>query len=228
MKNKSTLVYFLIFSSILLHAQSASVGNWTMFFNQTRLNDKWSLSSDLQFRSYDIRPNTEQLMVRVGGNFHYNQHVTLTAGYAWATNYIDNEEIIKPQYINENRLWEQVLLKHNLGRLLVENRFRLEQRWMDINHQMNYKNRIRYLFRTIIPINKKELAANTLFLNLYDEIFIYSTTSPFDRNRLYTAIGFQFNSVISTQLGYMFQTVGSVTKQYLQFGIYCNFDLRKK
>ena len=52
-----------------------------------------------------------------------------------------------------------------------------------------------------IPLSKKE--DFPLFLSVYDEIFINISDEPFNQNRLYTALGYQFNTKANVQLGYL-------------------------
>jgi hypothetical protein len=174
-----------------------------------------------------VPPNTEQLLLRGGINFHYSPILILTAGYGHITNYSDDGTVFKNPTVEENRIWEQIILKNNIQRLFLEHRYRFEQRWIHTNYKTSYRNRIRYLLRITIPLNKKEMVKKTLFLSFYDEIFLNMNNAPFDRNRLYGALGFQFTSSLNIQAGYLLQTVGSVTKQYLQLGINYNPDLRK-
>lgn len=226
---RNIIFCFIILKAVVITAQTptAQMGSWAMLFNQTRLHNKWSLHSEVQFRSYDIKPNTEQLLLRGGINFHFNPHIVFTAGYGWITNYVNDERFLKPQTANENRLWEQIILKSTLGRMYIEHRYRFEQRWIETNSRTNYNNRIRYLLRVTIPVNNKEISRKTLFASFYNEVFINLHNVPFDRNRLYGAIGFQFSSSANIQLGYMLQAMGNISKQYLQFGINYNPDLRK-
>jgi hypothetical protein len=232
MLNFKTVFFYLLtilfISKSFAQINTNDVGSWAMLFNQTRLHDKWSIHSEVQFRSYEIRPNTEQLLLRAGINYHYNTNAIFTAGYGWITNYKDDGEILKNKTVNENRLWQQITLKNNIGRVFFEHRYRFEQRWIEQKNKTEYKNRIRYLLRISIPINKKEITKNTFFIGLYDEVFIHINTTPFDRNRLYGALGYQLSSSTNIQLGYLLQTVGTQSKQYLQFGINYNPDLRKK
>lgn len=219
-----------IFINAISFAQNSNsdMGNWIMFFNQTKLHNKWSIHSEIQFRSYELFPNTEQLLIRGGINYHQNANVLFTAGYGWITNYKDDGEIFKNYIINENRLWQQILIKDNFNRLFLEHRYRLEQRWIEQKNANNYKNRIRYLLRITIPLNKKEITKQTIFIGIYNEVFIHLDKNPFDRNRLYGAMGYQFAKFSNLQLGYMAQTIGSKTKYYLQIGLNYNPDLRKK
>lgn len=229
MKHKIWICFLLLFNSVLpAQVNTTEIGSWGMLFTQTRLHNKWSLHSEVQFRSYEIQPNTEQLLLRGGLNFHYNPSLMFTAGYGWITNYADDENIFKDQVVDENRIWEQVVLKNNTGRVYFEHRYRFEQRWITTTTTTNYRNRLRYLFRLTVPINNKEVKKNTLFIGLYNEVFINLTNAPFDRNRLYCALGYQVNSSTNIQLGYLLQTAGTKSKQYLQLGLTFNPDLIKK
>lgn len=223
-------LYLFFFFNLKLFAQvnTTDIGSWTMLFNQTRLHDKWSLHAEVQFRSYEIKPNTEQLLIRAGVNFHANSSLVFTAGYGWITNYDNDEKFFKDQVVDENRIWEQVVLKNNTGRIYFEHRYRFEQRWINASSNTNYKNRIRYLLRVTVPLNNNELKKKTLFIGLYNEVFINLANSPFDRNRLFGAMGYQVNSATAIQLGYLLQTVGTKSKQYLQLGLNFNPDLRKE
>ncbi len=208
MKLKTFLIVLTIayFSNTLYpQQQSSSIGNWGMIFNQTKLHNKWSLHNEVQFRSYTVNPNTEQLLLRVGVNFHPSKNVMLTAGYGWIINYKNDEGIIKNQLVDEQRLWQQLSLKDSYGRFFIEHRYRMEERWITNNLNSEYKNRIRYLLRLSIPINNKQISKNTIFFTAYDELFVNLTTQPFDRNRLYGALGFQFNDLTNLQIGYLAQ-----------------------
>ncbi|MDO8366806.1 MAG: DUF2490 domain-containing protein [Saprospiraceae bacterium] len=112
------------------------------------------------------------------------------------------------------------------------NQTRLHEKW-SLHTEAQYRsfkylNRIRYMLRTTIPLNKKVIEKNTLFLSFYDEVFIHFSSLPFDRNRLYAAIGYQAIPKSNVQLGYLAQTVNTTTKHYLQISFFYNLDLRKK
>ena len=228
LKNRSILLLFSSFFSAPVFAQSGDPGAWTMLTSQIRLHSKWGIHAEAQFRSYDIKPNTEQLLIRAGVNYHYNPNIIFTAGYGYILNFTDDGETFKSQSGDEHRIWQQVLLKSNTGRLFLEHRYRFEERFLHTATTDLYKSRIRYLLRASIPLNKKEMVKNTAFLSFYDEIFIHINNAPFDRNRLYGAAGFQFSSSLNIQAGYLIQTVGTRSKGFLQLAVNFNPDLRKK
>jgi len=199
-----------------------------MFFNQTRLHEKWSLHTEAQYRSFEISPNTEQVMLRVGANFHINNNYSVSIGYAHVPNFAFDKDQFPGVQVSENRIWQQFLMRNNLGRVNFEHRYRLEQRWLQSNGSNKYLNRIRYLIRATVPLNKKTVEKNTLFLSFYDEIFIHFSSVPFDRNRLYAAVGYQVMPKSNVQIGYLAQTVNTTTTHYLQVAFFYNLDLRKK
>ena len=205
---------------------AGTTGSWFMFFNQTRLHEKWSLHTEAQYRSFEISPNTEQILLRVGVNFHINKHYTTSLGYAHVPNFAFDKDQFPGVQVSEHRIWQQLIMKNNLGRVNFEHRYRLEQRWLQSNNGDKYLNRIRYLLRAIIPLNKKAIEKNTLFLSFYDEVFIHFSPSPFDRNRFYAAVGYQILPNSNVQLGYLAQTVNITTKHYLQAAFFFNLYLR--
>jgi len=69
------------------------------------------------------------------------------------------------------------------------------------------------------PLNSESIDVGTYYLGVYDEIFLQPGETNFDRNRLYGGLGYKYASNIQLQFGYLLQTVGSTTKQYLQFGL---------
>lgn len=230
LKNKQVLLFFLIcsfFNSTIIKAQD-DLGSWLMFFNQTRLTNKSGLSAEVQYRSFEVVPNTEQLLLRGGLNYFISNNVSASVGYGHISNYLFDKERVPGISVSENRLWQQVLLRGNYGRVLFEHRYRFEQRWLASKSTDKYLDRIRYLFRVTVPLNKEQLEKKTFFLAFYNEVFIHFTTTPFDRNRLFGALGYRLTPTVDLQLGYLAQTVNITTKHYLQAAFFYNIDLRKK
>lgn len=219
---------FLIPFSSFAQSPKGTTGIWFMGFNQTRLSNKWSLHAEAQYRSFEITPNTEQLLLRGGINYHINTSAFASIGYANVTNYTFDKEQLPGVQISENRMWEQFIMRNNLGRCLFEHRYRLEQRWIQVGNNNRYIDRVRYLLRVTVPINRKEIEKHTLFMSFYDEVFMHVSSTPFDRNRLYVAIAYQFLSNANLQIGYLAQTVNVSTKGYLQAAVFYNLDLRNK
>jgi hypothetical protein len=96
----------------------------------------------------------------------------------------------------------------------------MEQRLIDnwsnssgdfIQGKDNYRNRVRYRMMVNVPLSRKEMANNTLFLNINDELFLGFgkgiAKNILDQNRFITALGWRFNPNFNIQLGYLNQMV---------------------
>lgn len=218
------IIVLMFLLPVMLFAQEDKTGNWLMYFGTNKVSDKFSIHTEIQFRNHTITPNnTEQLLLRTGLNYHFSDRATLTAGYAYIPSYIYESEQKSPE-TEEHRIWQQFILTNKIGRVKFEHRYRIEQRWVN----QNFKNRFRYRLMLFIPLNKPKIEKGTIFLGLYDEIFVNAKETFFDRNRLYGALGYQFNKNTSMQAGMMHQQVNSFGKWYMQFALVFNTDFRKK
>lgn len=221
-----TLIKYTFTLSLLWLTQSAysntdSVGNWLMYFGSNKINDEYSIHTEFQFRNHTLVPNnTEQLLFRTGLNYHFAKDKIVTAGYAYIPSYTFGSEQEGPE-VEEHRIWQQYISNKKWGRVKIEHRFRYEQRWVD----GNFRDRLRYRMMMFIPLNKATMTDGTVFLGLYDEIFLNTVDTIFDRNRLYGALGYQFNKNASFQVGMMNQKLNDSSKWYLQFGLVYNTDL---
>lgn len=199
------------------------IGNWLMYFGTNRISDKFSIHTEAQFRNHTGLPiHLEQLLLRAGLNYHFAPNAMVTAGYGYISNYVYESEQSAPE-VEEHRIWQQLLMTHNIGRVKFEHRYRIEQRWVE----NEYRNRFRYRLMGFVPLNKPVIEPGSVFIGLYDEIFINSEERFFDRNRFYAAVGYQFNQSTSLQAGMMNQRVTDFGKWYLQFALFFNPDLRK-
>ena len=222
-RNRSVFSLILLFSFIS-YSQEDKVGNWLMYFGANKISDKFSIHSEIQFRNHTLTPNnTEQLLLRTGLNYHFSEKAFVTAGYAYIPSYVYDSEQSAPE-TEEHRIWQQFILINQLGRVKFEHRYRIEQRWVG----GNYKNRFRYRLMLFIPLNKPKIEKGSLFIGLYDEVFVNAKKTFFDRNRLYGALGYQFSKSTGIQLGMMRQQVNDFGKWYLQMAVVINTDLRKQ
>ncbi|SHI89352.1 Protein of unknown function [Hymenobacter daecheongensis DSM 21074] len=106
----------------------------------------------------------------------------------------------------ERRLWQQLVLSQYMSRLRVEHRYRVEQRWF--RHRpdsSSFRGRLRYRLNAFLPLNHPTISNNTVFLSVYDELFINPTGPLLERNRLYVGVGYQFNARLTLQTGWLHQ-----------------------
>ncbi|NOY51544.1 MAG: DUF2490 domain-containing protein [Chlorobi bacterium] len=214
----------LVLLPVSILAQQDKAGNWLMYFGMNKISDKISVHTEFQYRNHTIAPNnTEQLLLRLGLNYHFSDKAFVSAGYAYIPSYIFDSEQKAPETI-EHRIWQQFILTNNIGRVKLEHRYRIEQRWVS----SEYRNRLRYRLMLFAPLNKPIIEKGSFFIGLYDEIFLNTEKGFFDRNRLYGALGYQFHKLASAQAGVMHQQLTGSGKWYLQFSLVFNADFRDK
>jgi hypothetical protein len=191
-----------------------------MYFGNHRLSEQWGIHTEYQWRRSDLFNDWQQSLLRLGVDYYTKQNAQFTAGYGWIRSYKYGEQPIAHNF-NEHRIWEQFTVKNKVGRVELHHRYRLEQRFLEqwkINDAGAYsldgfvlRHRVRYRFMATVPLSRKELADNTLFLSVYDEPFLGFGKgigkNILDQNRLYAAIGWRFNKDFNIQLGYMNQII---------------------
>jgi hypothetical protein len=142
------------------------------------------------------------------------------AGYAWVKTFPYGTQPVLHEF-NEQRIFEQVNLKDKVGRFELQHRYRIEQRFIEqyaknssgdvVQVDPVYRNRIRYRAMVMVPLTRKEMANNTLFLNVNDELFVGVgkgiAKNPIDQNRFIAALGWRFNAQTNIQVGYLNQFV---------------------
>ena len=196
------------------------LGNWLMYFGTHKISEKYSLHYETQLRNYEVISNFNQLLPRVGLNYHIDESSIVTAGYAFIPTQNEIDKGWGKEMVTENRIWEQFILRNSINRVKIRHRYRLEQRWVKAGDITTYKNRARYMLSLKLPISKNE--ESPLFISLYDEIFLNISDNPFDQNRLFAALGYQVNKQMNIQFGYLRHRAGSLDLNRLQLALFLN------
>ncbi len=222
---------------------------WYMYFGTHKLSKKFNLLTEYQWRRADVITTWQQSLARVALEYKVADNVATAAGYGFIITYPYGDQPVAFAF-NEHRAFEQLVLTHKStsGRFNYSHRYRLEQRWMESvvantdgsprHDSWIYRNRVRYMFRVNIPLNKAAMEKGAIFLSLYDEVFVNFGKNVnyniFDQNRFYTALGYQFLKNANIQLGYMNQTIQKSdgkrleNNNTLQVALTYNLDFTKK
>ncbi|MGV3765603.1 MAG: DUF2490 domain-containing protein [Chitinophagaceae bacterium] len=218
---KKLLYATLFFTAISFQvsAQSQSAG-WLATFNTIKTGKKTSIHYDMQFRSSGQWKQMQTMLFRPGLNYHFRKNMTATVGYAL----IENRRSISgvSGYASEHRIWEQFIVAHPVAHAAVQHRFRLEQRFIGQpvassgglkTDEYATANRLRYFFRSIIPLRHTKSFEKGLFAAIQNEFFgnLGEKSSVngrfFDQNRLYLATGYRISKKIDIEAGYLNQYV---------------------
>ena len=211
------LVAILLLPYIAL-SQNSDFGNWLIYIGNNKLNSKWNIHNEVQYRNYNTIGDLEQLLIRTGLGYTFNDkknNVLLGYGYILSENYISNSD--NKATINEHRIFQQFTASQTFGKVKLSHRYRFEQRFVE----SNFKMRFRYFLSLNIPINIME--NNKYYLSAYNEIFLNTKTSVFDRNRLYGGIGYNINRAIRIEVGYMNQFFERSNRDQLNIITFVNF-----
>jgi len=211
------LVAILLLPYIAL-SQNSDFGNWLIYIGNNKLNSKWNIHNEVQYRNYNKIGDLEQLLIRTGLGYTFNDkknNVLLGYGYILSENYISNSD--NKATINEHRIFQQFTASQTFGKVKLSHRYRFEQRFVE----SNFKMRFRYFLSLNIPINIME--NNKYYLSAYNEIFLNTKTSVFDRNRLYGGIGYNINRAIRIEVGYMNQFFERSNRDQLNIITFVNF-----
>jgi hypothetical protein len=220
LKNIVAVILLAAFS-ISLSAQSirtptSNTNVWFAYTGSHKIADKWSLHLEFQYRLNDGISNKMQWFPRVGITRILSPQATVTAGYAFIETYPYGEFASKSAF-PENRIWEQLQLKHQVSNFEWVSRFRLEQRYVqspvraDSLASALFTNRFRLLNRFSMPFKGKTITDNAFYLTAFDEFLINFgenvKTNIFDQNRLFFGIGYKFPKLGRLEIGYMEQTI---------------------
>ena len=215
------IILFLLFAlPISGYTQSSNLGNWMIYIGSKKLDKKWNVHHEVQYRNYNAIGDLEQLLLRTGIGYNLsenNNNVLLGYGYILSQNYTDATE--DKVDVNEHRIFQQFITKQKFGRVNFQHRYRFEQRWVE----SDFKVRFRYFLAFAIPLNNKELQEKTFYLSTYNEIFLNGKANVFDRNRLYGGIGYKLNNSVRFELGYMNQFLNNGNRDQVNIITFANF-----
>jgi hypothetical protein len=219
--------FFLCFNSSA-QVEESKLGAWYMYFYNHQFKDsQWGIQGDFQYRDWQGLGDMEQLMLRSGLTFTpKDSGVMFTLGYANITTgqFGENDDTF-----GENRIYQEALFQQKLGsRFYLTHRFRYEQRFVE---NQDFRTRYRYNLFLNVPLNKKDLSPNAIYVALYNELFINGETGIgdnrsvelFDRNRTYMGMGYVLSPTIRFQLGWMNQKTVNWGKGQLQISMHHNF-----
>lgn len=221
-----TIVAILLFSNVATsQIDQGKTGAWYMYFFDVGIKESpWGFQGDLQLRNWNLGGDLEQLLLRGGLTYSpKNAKIKFTLGYGDVTTGTFGSDKTTSR---ESRLYQEALFPQKIGqRFYLNHRIRYEQRFVE-GH--DFRTRYRYNLFLNVALNSKEMEKNTVYLALYNEVFVNgqrnigngNSVEIFDRNRFYTAIGFIPRDKMKLQLGLMNQTTNGWKKNQIQLSFH--------
>jgi hypothetical protein len=145
-------------------------------------------------------PGIDRLLLRPALGYQLTRHVSLWQGYAWTPTF-------QPNLRQEHRLYQQLQIETPGNRWAMNNRTRLEQRFIEGAGETSV--RVRHMLRLSYALGKRKKWS----LVGYDEFFVHLNSTPsgpqagFDQNRIYLGAAYHFNSHVQAETGYLFNYV---------------------
>jgi len=201
-------------------AQSSDFGNWLIYIGSKKVNSKWNIHNEVQYRNYDAIGDLEQLLLStgVGYNLSENNHnLLLGYGYILSQNYVADTQ--EKTDVNEHRIFQQFTSKQKIGSVSLSHRYRFEQRFVE----SDFKMRLRYFLAFKVPLVKTETLPSKLYISAYNEVFLNTESSVFDRNRVYGGLGYQLNKNVRIEAGYMNQLFENASRDQFNLITFVNF-----
>ena len=224
-KLSSFLFFSLVLSLQLVFGQSSEretvtqALQWFSINSNIKMTKRLSWVVERQFRYADDF-DQQQYQARTALDIKINEHFSVVPlAYVYTWNYLYGKQPAVFEN-NEHRIWQQVFYKHNLSRLKVDHRLRLEERFIQQHHITSdgsvvdegyvlNQTRLRYRLMARLPLNSSSIEPGTFFAATYDEIFYswgeHVTYQKPDQNRIYAGVGYQFDKNLTLQGGVLYQ-----------------------
>lgn len=218
---KALLLLFCLSCFGSLQSQDNDAGNWLIYIGSKKINDNWNWHHEIQYRNHNFIGDLEQLLIRTGIGVNLspkNNNLLLGYGFIQSEPYIAGTD--EKLSIAEHRIYQQFVTKQKFGRLAIQHRYRIEERFVE---DSDFKWRFRYFLAFNIALSQKELLPDTWYLSAYNEIFINGQGNAFDRNRIYGALGYIVSPQLKVELGFMSQVYELASREQLQLAGFANF-----
>lgn len=215
----SLLFFCATFNTIF--AQNIDLGSWNILNLKYNVNEKWSLFAEGQIRSLQFYDNFHYYEYKGGFNYKLYNNVTLTLAAGSYQTYKEGGDFRLPKNNDEFRLWPQVVLSQTVGKLKIEQRYRVEMRYTS----NGYRTRFRYRFSAAYPLGK------AFQIGASNELFFTNKEPYFERNRLAFSLNYKLASNANLLIGYLHQfdyRINDETgRDFLQIGYFIEFNPKK-
>lgn len=244
---KQVFFILLLLISLSISAQDKQIVHyqqiWSSYLNQTKLNNRWGLWSEMQLKTQDhFTYNFSSTELNLGAIYYINKDLKFINGYTFV-----NQFPAQPRTINlyEHRPWQMLQWTNNLPRSKFTQWVRLEERFKSkylsnnsLAEGYEFSSRFRYNVFFQTQIGKKRFAPGTFSFLLANEIYLNigqnTTQSSFDQERLFLGCFYHVNKHDNLQFGFtkVYQQISSNNKfksiDVLKLAYFNNLDFSSK
>lgn len=199
----SVAVAGLLCCATPIQADESDTQQWTLFTFQKELSPRWRGYFEVQPRFGSDVTNVEKLIVRPALGYRLNRKLSVWQGYGWVPTF-------SPGFLDEHRIFQQLLYEDRVRDTAIVNRFRLEERFIENADATSF--RARNMFRVQHPVSPDR----RWFAVAYDEFFFHLNSvsggpvSGFDQNRAFLGVARQAGKELRVETGYMLVHVNAL------------------
>ncbi len=182
--------------------------------------------AEAQLRSQQVIHDFNYYEYKGGVGYNFPKTLSVLFAMGHYGTFQPDGDFKKPVISDEFRIWEQFVLTNNIGRVKLEHRYRVEQRFTS---NLGYRNRFRYRINALVPFNNKEIKSKTWYASLFNEVFLANDGPYFEQNRVFYGLGYQVNNKMTVLIGILNrfdQSISHTTsfKSYFQTNLIFSFD----
>jgi hypothetical protein len=186
---------------------------WFIISGDVAINERWAVLFDASARRSGPVDQAMANFVRSGLAYELNDHVRVAAGANWSRSYPYGE--LPSEYaVTERRVWQQAVVSHEIGRLEVSHRYRIEQRFkgqradpdVDRIDHWERSGRFRYQVKGTLPLSGDGIDPGEAYVSLSNELFVgygRNVETLFDQNRATATLGYRFTRNWRGEAGFL-------------------------
>ena len=201
MKKWGLCLGFLLSMLVIGVSQSFELGSWNILNVKHKLGGKWGIFGEAQIRSLGFYDRFHYYEYKGGVQYKIHSSVQLSLGAGSYQTYREGGNFELPKNNDEFRLWPQIQIVQNIGRIKWEQRYRSEMRWTS----NGYRNRFRTRVGLSFPFGKNAQGQSPFQVSFSNELFFTDKEPYFERNRMQFSFNYALAQYLSVQLGYLHQ-----------------------
>jgi Protein of unknown function (DUF2490) len=208
---------------------------WYIYNGDHAVAGRWGVHFDGQWRRSSVITRWQQLLLRPGVNYDLNPNLTLSAGYGYIRTY-PYGDFPTLRTFPEHRIFQQAVWRRRTRPVTVQQRFRLEQRFLryptTADGSFTYQNRFRYFAKADFRLLSRPDGNVKWYFPIWDEVFLGIPPNigarTFDQNRLFIGVGRSFGGPGNLEVGYMNQFLGQRNGRVYEFNnsLHVSFNSR--
>lgn len=191
-------LFFVLIQIFLLgtYRLDGQTGSWNILNAKLALDSSWQVGVEGQLRSLSFYNNFHYYEYKSTLTYSISKSLSITSGIGSYRTFLPGGNFRTPAAVKEIRSWLEFSMRDPGHLILLEHRYRIEQRYTN----KGYRNRFRYRLGGLLPLGKQ----SNYFLAGWEEIFLTNRAPYFERIRSSLVVGRKFSSM-TVHAGYLHQ-----------------------